>query len=160
MKVFERPSGQETLDRLPEAPDRIPELPDDVAVPDDISGLKLPVSVRPVRPATGIRWLRWLPVIALLALAAALFAVVVGDGGSDPTDVPSQEWVPSFDSPGGNSFSAHVLTPTDVVEAPAFGGPGGNSLFVPTIPSVDEDLTLVIEELPFGGPGGNSLRAP
>lgn len=67
MKLYDRPKNQETLDRLPE-------LPEGVEVPDDVSGLQPPTTLRPT--GGGIRWMRWLAVILVLG-AIGLAGVLV-----------------------------------------------------------------------------------
>ncbi|MBT8239932.1 MAG: hypothetical protein KJN63_01745 [Acidimicrobiia bacterium] len=67
MKLYERPRIDKELDRLPE-------LPEGVEVPDDISGLVPPSTLKAT--GGGIRWMRWLAVILVLG-AIGLAGVLV-----------------------------------------------------------------------------------
>ncbi|MBT8239933.1 MAG: hypothetical protein KJN63_01750 [Acidimicrobiia bacterium] len=67
MKLYDRPNVDEKLDRLPE-------LPEGVEVPDDISGLRPPTTLKSTGGAT--RWMRWLAVILVLG-AIGLAGVLV-----------------------------------------------------------------------------------
>lgn len=95
MKLFERHTHREASTHRPEAPERLPELPEGVTVPDDLSGLEFPASLRPARPATGIRWMRWLPLLVVVLAAGALTtALLLRNGGSEPaTEVSSYQLV-------------------------------------------------------------------
>ncbi len=72
MKLYEHPKTEETLDRLPE-------LPEGVVVPDDISGLQPPTTLKPA--AGAVRWMRWLAAIVVLGAVGVLAAVLLT--GSD-----------------------------------------------------------------------------
>ena len=90
MKLYDRPMIDKTLDRLPE-------LPEGVEVPDDISGLQPPTTLRPTGGA--IRWMRWIAAIIVLG-AVGLLAVlainsdveVARSDGSDYTTVGATPW--------------------------------------------------------------------
>jgi hypothetical protein len=77
MKLFEHPETEKTLDRLPG-------LPPGVEVPDDISGIEPPTTLKPT--AGGIRWMRWLAAIVLLGAAGVVTAVLVRS--DDATETP------------------------------------------------------------------------
>ena len=77
MKLFEHQETEKTLDRLPE-------LPPGVEIPDDISGIHPPTTLK---PSGGVRWMRWLAAIVLLGGAGVLAAVLLSDSGTD-TETP------------------------------------------------------------------------
>ncbi len=72
MKLYEHPKTTETLDRLPK-------LPKGVEVPDDLSGLQPPTTLKPA--AGAVRWMRWLAAIVVLGAIGVLAAVLFN--GSD-----------------------------------------------------------------------------
>jgi len=78
MKLFEHPEKERTLDRLPD-------LPPDVEVPDDISGLQPPTTLKPT--AEGVRWMRWLAAVLLLGVAGVLTAALLRSDNADQTPV-------------------------------------------------------------------------
>ncbi len=82
MKLFEHPKTEKTLDRLPD-------LPPGVEVPDDISGLHPPTTVKP--PAEGVRWMRWLAAIVVLVTAGVLTAVLLRSNNADQAPVDYME---------------------------------------------------------------------
>lgn len=75
MKLFEHQEAEQALDRLPD-------LPPDVEVPDDISGLGPPETLK---TAERVRWMRWLAAIVLLAGAGVLTAVMLQSDGDETT---------------------------------------------------------------------------
>ena len=80
MKLQDRPLLDEKLDRLPE-------LPEGMKVPDDISGLEPPATLRASGGAT--RWMRWLAAIIVLGALAVGAAILTTDG--DGTTVEQAE---------------------------------------------------------------------
>ena len=81
MKLFEHHKAEKTVDRLPE-------LPSGVEVPDDISGLRPPTTLKPT--AGGVRWMRWLAAIVVLGAAGVLAALLL-TGGDDATETETAQ---------------------------------------------------------------------
>ena len=143
MKLFERHTTRETPDSHPELHEHLPELPEGVIVPDDISDMKLPVSVQPTNRPSAVRWMRWVPIGLGLVAGGLVLAVVMRDGGTETVTpaVPSEliagandAWL-AGEGPGSNSLNATdpdaTLTnqpQTDVTPWLAGEGPGSNSL--------------------------------
>jgi hypothetical protein len=105
MKLYEHPRTEETLDRLPE-------LPEGVVVPDDISGLQPPTSVKPA--AGAVRWMRWLAAIVVLGAVGVLAAVLFS--GSDTAIETAQVEVShsTNQGPGSTSLAAVPWAPATV----------------------------------------------
>ena len=85
MKLFERHDTERTLDRLPE-------LPPDVEVPDDISGLRHPTTLRP--SGRQVRWIRWVAAIVVLVAAGGVTAMLLSS--SDTDVVPAVDYMERY----------------------------------------------------------------
>ena len=143
MKLFERHT-QETPDLRPEIHEQLPELPEGVTVPDDLSDMRLPVSVEPTRRPTAVRWLRWVPVGLGLAAGGLVIAVVLSDAGTETVSpVIQTELIEGANGP----FAAGE-------------GPGSNSLnmMAPDARVIDVQRTGVAPWQAGEGPGSNSLN--
>ena len=142
MKLFERHT-RETPDLRPEPHEYLPELPEGVTVPDDLSDMRLPVSVEPPRRPTAVRWLRWVPVSLGLAAGGLVIAVVLSDAGTE---------------------TVSPVIPTELIEEvdgpfPAGQGPGSNSLNLTDPDARVIDGQRAVTPWPAGeGPGSNSLN--
>ncbi len=136
-----------------------PAIPQEVGVPD--LG-KAPVA----RRTSG--WVVLIAAVAVVALSLVAMAALTNDTTSSAPD-----YVPAYDSPGGNS----LLVPATGTDAylPAHDSPGGNSLLVPAtgtdayLPAHDSPggnsldiptFAFGVDVLAFEGPGGNSLAIP
>ena len=125
MKLFERRHAEETIDRLPE-------LPAGVEVPDDISGLEPPTTLR--RPTGGVRWMRWLAAILLLGAAGGVSAAILS--GDDAVEAPAEATVDLMirDGSDNETFVENALPPgTRVIHTMDYMALYGtdNPVFVP-----------------------------
>ena len=108
MKLFEHQETEKTLDRLPD-------LPPGVEVPDDISGIHPPTTLKPT--TGGVRWMRWLAAVVLLAGAGVLTAVLLRSDNSDQTPVDLMEVYgtdnPAFVEGNPGPRSVEIVAPVD-----------------------------------------------
>ena len=164
MKLFERHTTHETPDLRPELHEDLPELPAGVTVPDDLSDMKLPVSVKPTHHPTAVRWLRWVPVGLGLAVGGLVVAVVIRDAGTEtatpvmPTELIEEVngfW-PAGEGPPSNSLNMMepVATVISAPQADANFWPAGEG---PPSNSLNMTATGVTPWLAGEGPGSNSL---
>lgn len=131
MKLFERHETDKTLDRLPE-------MPPGLEVPDDISGLEPPTTLRPADG--GVRWLRWFVAVLLLGAAGLVTAMVVTITGDEQAPVDYMQMY-GTDNPtfveGSSDARTVVITPAQRPYMELYGT--DNPVFVPQTEDVDPD---------------------
>jgi hypothetical protein len=163
MKLFEHHETDTKLEQLPE-------LPHDVEVPDDISGLRRPTTLK---PADGrVRWIRWLAAIVVLGAVGGIAAMLLSTSSETeeaPTAVDYLE-VYGTDNPvilnedavAGSTEIVGTIdnmelygtdNPVFVEEAPLMEQYGtDNPVFVPAIPYMElygTDNPVFVEEAPL-----------